>query len=72
MINPGEGELIITDNGTYPLDPGTYTAIIRFEGEIVAGPTDFTIEACPIEPTPTPAPTDDPCPDRDPGADRDA
>ena len=41
-------------NGTYPLEPGTYSAIVRFEGETVAGPIDFTIEACPAEPTPTP------------------
>ena len=54
VINPGEGELVITENGTYPLDPGTYTAIIRFEGETVEGPTEFTIEDCPAAPTETP------------------
>ena len=64
-INPGEGELVITENGTYPLDPGTYSAIVRFEGETVAGPTDFTSRrARPSRPRPrtdpTPAPTETP------------
>ncbi len=54
VINPGAGELVITDNGTYPLDAGTYSAIVRFEGEIVAGPTGFTIGDCPVAPTEAP------------------
>jgi hypothetical protein len=62
VIDPGAGETVITDNGTYPLDPGTHTAIVRFEGETVAGPTEFTIAACPTETVVlpdegTPAPT---------------
>jgi hypothetical protein len=50
---------VITANGTYPLESGTYTAIIRFEGETVAGPIEFVIEDCPTDlpaggtPTPT-------------------
>ena len=47
VLNPGADEIVITDNGTYPLDPGTYTAIIRFEDEVVAGPMEFTIGDCP-------------------------
>ncbi len=74
VIDPGErAELVITENGTYPLDPGAHTAIVRFEGEIVSEePIEFTIGECPVEPTPTPAPTWIPWPDCDPGADRDA
>ena len=49
VIDPGPDEMVMADNGTYPLDPGTYTAIVRFEGETVAGPTEFTIDACPTE-----------------------
>jgi hypothetical protein len=65
VINPGEGEIVITDNGTYDLDAGTYSAVIRFDGEIVAGPTEFTIEACPAAPTaaPTEAPETDVLPE---------
>ena len=72
VINPGEGELVITENGTYPLEPGTYSAIVRFEGETVAGPTDFTIgRARPSRrrhraPTATPAPTETPTGEVDP------
>lgn len=61
------GDLVITENGTYPLDPGTYNwgYADRIGG---GGPGhDFTIGACPtptptVAPTPTPTPTVKPTP----------
>ncbi len=62
LITPSD--TVISADGTFPLEPGEYTAVGRVGGEVVTDEVAFTIEACPTEPTPTPtpAPTEDPAP----------
>ncbi len=46
---------IIDADGTYPFEPGDYTAVGRVAGEVVTDEVEFTIEACPVaEPDPDP------------------
>ena len=55
LITPGD--LVIDGDGTFPLEPGDYTAVGRVGGEVVTEePVEFTIEECPTEPTPAPTP----------------
>ena len=50
------GNVIIDADGVYPFVPGDYVAVGRAGGEVVTEEFEFTIEACPTEPTPTPTP----------------
>jgi len=52
FITPGD--VVIDADGFYALTPGDYTAVGRIAGEQVTAPVEFTIVACPVEPTPTP------------------
>ncbi len=54
LITPSD--TVIDGDGTFPLEPGEYTAVGRVGGEVVTDEVAFTIEACPTEPTPTPTP----------------
>ena len=59
----GEVILIIDEDGVYPLEPGDYVIYGTVEGDIVTDEVEFTIEECPVGPTPTPTvPPCDDCP----------
>ena len=52
--------LVILEDGVYPLEPGDYRIYGVLDNEVVTDEVEFTIEACPTEPTPTPVPTPTP------------
>ena len=47
LITPGD--VVIDADGTYPLEPGDYSAVGRVGGEVVTDAVPFTIEACPTD-----------------------
>ena len=53
------GDVVIDADGTYPFEPGDYSAVGRVGGEVVTDAIPFTIEACPTD-APTGAPTEAP------------
>ena len=55
LITPGDS--VISADGTYPMAPGDYVAVGRVGGEVVTDEVPFTIDECPVEPTPTPTAT---------------
>ena len=55
LITPGD--VVINADGTYPLEPGDYSAVGRVGGEVVTDAVPFTIEACPTA-APTEGPTE--------------
>jgi len=53
LITPGN--VVIDQDGTYELAPGSYTAVGRVGGVVVTAPVTFSIAVCPSTgPTPTP------------------
>ena len=54
VIEPGD--VIIDDDGFFPLEPGEYVIFGVVGEEIVTDEIEFTIEECPVDPTPTPTP----------------